>query len=131
MDPNVSVYCDSFQVTPTPFGLNFEFGRHDGAAFHPATMVGMSIEHAKAMVFMTARNILQHEASSGLVTPLPDKLIEQVIKTTVADWDAFWYGWKDGKPFGPASLPTTDPAPEPETGESTGTAEPAKPPMGG
>ena len=89
-------YTDAFTVTPGIWGAAFHFGVHQPgdapASMH--TAIAMSLDHAKVMAYMTVRQILRFEEQTKVANPLPDVVLQQVVKCTREQWDRFWYGWK-------------------------------------
>lgn len=110
------IYCDAFNLTTGPYGAYILFGSKDpaggGQAARAQVVVGMSIEHLKAMSFILTRQVLKHEKAIGKEAPLPDDVItdlvfprppkmseaeattylEQVRPAALEQWRQFWQG---------------------------------------
>lgn len=91
------VYCDQFQVNTAVFGCTLNFSVSGptppapGAPPHAdrVATVRMSLEHLKVMTFVLHRQLLQHEAQTGTIIPIPAQVLN-ALQIGREDWDAFW-----------------------------------------
>lgn len=91
------VYSDQFQVVLNPWGasLNFQLTPAQPPAPGqptPADLLGttrMSMEHLKALVFISRRQIMQVERAAGVSYPLPMEVLNQ-MGISPEDWETFW-----------------------------------------
>lgn len=73
MSEPMDVYCDSTQISTSPFDLSLYLYQRVGVpnSSQPAKQVGcirMSLEHAKVLTIMLKKSIKQYEDSQG--TPI-------------------------------------------------------------
>ena len=93
------LYTDSFTLTITPFGANLTFSLREA---HPSGnkppqiknlgTLRMSVEHLKAMVWVTRQQIRQVETQMGVKADVPGPVLNQ-LNIPPQDWADFW------KPF--------------------------------
>ena len=113
------LYTDAFDLTLSPWGGRYAFGvrlpisnpqkgQPPQTQLQQTTQVFMSLEHLKALVIISAREILRYERQVGFKIPLPSDVVKS-LGMTVEEYNKFWYGWKSGKPFGPSELQTGTP----------------------
>ena len=84
--PQPTAYADVFDLTLSPYGASFRFGisgpvdqRTGAQQIELNSRVLMSLEHLKALAFVVHREVLRHEKAMGLVIPLADQIVTNLL----------------------------------------------------
>lgn len=96
MTEPLDAYTDSFMISLSPYGASLTFqespAHPDPSSPAPPVKIAtlrMSIEHAKTMVMIMRRHILQFEEQTGVRVPVAPRLLNQ-LGIAPEDWDTFW-----------------------------------------
>jgi hypothetical protein len=85
------VYCDSMQLALTPYDAILLLTKHSGKlnSSEPpleVATVRMSLEHAKVMAIMLAKNLHNFENDTGQVIPIHPNLRQKLGISNSEDW---------------------------------------------